>query len=331
MVLGYMTARNHHFVPQCYLRGFTTAEQRTSRLFVVDAVKRQAFETVARNVGAERDFNRIDSDTVAPDALENGFATFEGELATSLKRIRETMSLSNGDDRANLLNFICALILRNPRQRQRIGAFETTVLKRVLSLALSTRKTWNAQVRNARAAGFMEGLRDLDYEEMKRHHENGAFEIVIPRMRHIASELALFNDILPLFFERKWSLLKAPATSSGFITSDHPVCLMWADPKKRGGFYSPGLGLRGTELLFPISKELFVAGVFEGQETVRHLTSEHHVAGLNGAIVTYAERQVYGQNDRFTYSMQITEPPQQARQLLSDPRFKRPRPAETFN
>ena len=326
-----MTARNHHFVPQCYLRGFTTGEQRTSRLFVVDAVEKRAFETVARNVGAERDFNRVDSDTVAPNALEDGFAALEGELAPSLKRIRATVSLSNGDDRVNLLNFICALMLRNPRQRQRIGAFETTVLKRVFSVALSTRETWAAQVRKARGAGFMEGLRDLDYEEMKRHHENGAYEIVIPRMRHIASELALFNDVLPLFFERKWSLLEAPAKSSGFITSDHPVCLMWADPKRRGGFYSPGLGLRGTELLFPISKELFIAGVFEGEETVHRLTTEHQVAGLNGAIVTYAERQVYGQNERFTYSMQITEPPRPARQLLADPRFKRPRRAETFN
>lgn len=42
--------------------------------------------------------------------------------------------------------------------------------------------------------------------------------------------------------KRKWVVLKPPRESSGFVTSDHPVCLMFSDPARRGKFYGPGHG-----------------------------------------------------------------------------------------
>ncbi len=50
----------------------------------VDALEQRAFRTSPLNVAAERDFHRIDAKGVAPDALENAFSGFEGELALQL-------------------------------------------------------------------------------------------------------------------------------------------------------------------------------------------------------------------------------------------------------
>jgi hypothetical protein len=77
-----VTARRHHYVPQCYLNGFVTDREKP-KLIAVDLATRRTFETTPANVAAERDFHRIDIDGYAPDALENAFSEFETQVAHS--------------------------------------------------------------------------------------------------------------------------------------------------------------------------------------------------------------------------------------------------------
>jgi hypothetical protein len=79
------TARGHHWVSQTYLARFTADGRKNSRLFVVDLGQRKVFSTTPVNVCKQRDFNRVESDELAPDALEVGLSKFEGLLAHSLK------------------------------------------------------------------------------------------------------------------------------------------------------------------------------------------------------------------------------------------------------
>ena len=81
-----MTARHHHFLSQCYLRGFTKGNSKKSKLTVIDLLQNKHFETKPRNVGGLRDFNRIDVEGVDPIFLEKSLAEFEGEAARALKR-----------------------------------------------------------------------------------------------------------------------------------------------------------------------------------------------------------------------------------------------------
>ena len=149
------------------------------------------------------------------------------------------------------------------------------------------------------------------------------FKLKIPTQRHIQLEVGMFDKMLPILLERKWLLLRAPKGSGGFITSDHPVVLAWSDPKMRGGFYGPGFGLTGTDVYFPISTGLAVIGAFELEELEIDI-NENGVAGLNGAQVAYAERQVYARDHNFTYSLQPNEGPRKASKLMCDKRFRRP-------
>jgi hypothetical protein len=70
-------ARNHHWVPQCYLKGFSKGWSKNSQLHVVDAVAQRQFMTLPRNVASAQDFNRIDIEGVAPDHIETSLAKFE--------------------------------------------------------------------------------------------------------------------------------------------------------------------------------------------------------------------------------------------------------------
>src|SRR5258708_29823108 len=123
------------------------------------------------------------------------------------------------------------------------------------------------------------------------------------------------EQILLLAYKRGWLVLRAPASSAGFITADHPVCLFWSEPKMRGGFHGPGLGLPGTELLFPISPRLALVGAFELSDGVRDIGPDH-VAGFNGGVISLAQPQVYARDHNLHYVLQPGAAPRQASHLL---------------
>ncbi|AQT67247.1 hypothetical protein STSP2_00390 [Anaerohalosphaera lusitana] len=60
------TSRHHHFIPRFYLKGFLFEAEENPRLAVIDLKKKKQFQTNTRNVGAIRDFNRVDVEVTCP-------------------------------------------------------------------------------------------------------------------------------------------------------------------------------------------------------------------------------------------------------------------------
>jgi len=193
-----------------------------------------------------------------------------------------------------------------------------------LELTLQTPERWAAEIKRTHEERGLKDLPEIGYDETKKFVQEGKFKLEVPTLRHIQLEVGTFDKMLPILLERKWLLLRAPKGSGGFITSDHPVVLTWSNPKMRGGFYGPGFGLTGTHVYFPISTGLAVIGAFELKELEIDI-EENGVAGVNGAQVANAERQVYARDRNFTYFLQPDEAPRKASKLIDDSRFRRPR------
>jgi len=120
--------RNHHFIPQFYLKGFTGGKSKKSKLFGLNLKERRIFETSPRNVGSSRDFNRILLDGVPSDTLEEGLAQFDGIAAKALKAVLEG-SPFEGKERTILLNLITLLAIRSPGRREHWRLFEERVMQ----------------------------------------------------------------------------------------------------------------------------------------------------------------------------------------------------------
>lgn len=112
-------------------------------------------------------------------------------------------------------------------------------------------------------------------------------------------------------------LFRAPSDSS-FITSDHPISLMWADPRERGRMPPPGFGLTKTQVLFPLSHELAMIGAFEMRDEERD-TDALQVARINGSTFLHCKRQVYGRDRAFPYLLTHNPEIRRGDQLLDDP------------
>lgn len=278
-----------------------TAEVRDKpRLFVVDAKEHRAFSANPKNVAVERDFHAVDVEGLPSDTFESNLAGFEDELDKALRRIVAARSITKDEnDRAYLLNFICLLAIKNPGLGENVRVAQAHTARIIMDLVTASPEQYEANVRRAKQDGDL----NVDYQTMRQFVESGEYRIETQPSMHLQMEKQNFDKILPLIFTRKWMLFKAPTSSTGFVTSDHPASLMWADPAKRGGFWPPGLGLARTQLLFPISKELAAVGAFEIDEGDAD-ADELFIAQINGTVITHAVRQVYARDSDFIYKMQ---------------------------
>jgi hypothetical protein len=311
-----VTARRHHYVPQCYLRGFVLDRDKP-QLFVIDGKDQRTFCTAPANVAAERDFHRIEVDDYPPDALENAFSGFETEVSQALHRIITTRSIKNDDARAYLLNLMALMAIKNPRHREGWRTAQEQLWKRVLDLATATPERWASQIRLAKAAGDIDADADEDYQRMREFVEVDQYRINVPTGRHLEMEMKAFETVLPFFFHRRWVLFRAPVGTAGFVTSDHPVCLMWSDPEQRGKFHPPGHGLRRTQILFPISNELAVMGAFESHDEERD-APDWLIAQFNATVALHADRQIYARDSNFMYRMAHNERIMRGDEFLAD-------------
>jgi hypothetical protein len=296
-----MTARRHHYVPQCYLKGFVR-DRSKPKLFVIDGKEHRSFPTAPANVAAERDFHRIEIEGYEPDVLETSFSVFEGEASQALDRIIAARSIRDENDRTYLLNLMAMLAVKNPRHRENSRRVQEQLWKRVLDVATATPEMWASQIRRAKASGDIESDADTEYTKMRAFIEADQYKIEVPTGRHLEQEIKSFETVLPFFFRRHWVLLKAPRRQTGFVTSDHPVCLMWSDPARREHFKGPGHGRRGTQIVFPISNELAIMGAFEAYDDEIDVR-QSFISEVNATIILYSDRQIYARDGHFVYKM----------------------------
>ena len=294
-------ARNHHFVPQGYLRLFADGVGRQARVFTVDRTTGKSFTTQVRNVAAKRDFNRIEAEGVDPNVLEDAFAEFEGEAVAALRRVSDSRSFSEEADRLLVLNLIALLAGRNPRWRGRLDGFLSDIFQSMAEIMVSKQERWEAigaQVREAEGKDAADET-GPGYEEMRDFIKSGKYKISADQNYLIGLENDSTDIILRTLASRKWVLWTTTESAGNFITSDHPVCLIDVSGRKPG-FYGIGYGMTETAVLFPISRSAFLVGTFEGEEGVRH-ASALDVARFNAQIIQHAERQVYAYDDSFQY------------------------------
>jgi len=294
-----MTARHHHFLSQCYLKGFTKGKSKKSKLAVIDAKGKKSFETTPRNVGGVRDFNRVEIEGVDPNHLESELSKFEGEAATALKKLRETLDFS-GETKDILLNLIALIAVRSPERREHMRKFQAQIAERIMGMTLDSKDRWESQV--SKLENDSNQANNVSYEDAKEFFDSKEYTIDVAREHHIRMEMIQIDAILPCLFNRKWLLVVANDETGPSITTDRPMNLSWKEPDKIPPFYraNPGFGLMDTEVYFPISQELALIGEFDGEDKTIE-ANEGLVAVLNSKMLFNLNCQIYAPKFDFKF------------------------------
>jgi len=286
-------ARNHHFVPQYYLKGFARPRSKDGTLTVFDLKARKSFTTRPRNVAARRDYNRIEIEGQDPNVIESKLGLIEAEADQAFRRIINARSTDNPDDFSFVLLQIARIAVSNPAFREQrdklIGQLGSVMMRNMVA----TPDRW-AEV--TQQAGEELGGEAVPYDHVRAAVENGGIVVGAAQEALIEQEIALWPSIMPVLEQRKWTLIIAPPKSTGFITCDRPFSLQWTDPAISRGPYGVGLGCADTTLIFPISHDLAVVGSFE-HGAAAGVVSEQIVASVNLAMFLAAMRQIYAPAD----------------------------------
>jgi hypothetical protein len=103
------------------------------------------------------------------------------------------------------------------------------------------------------------------------------------------------NTIVDLLYQRNWSV--AFAEEGNFITSDDPVTLNWIDHM----ILPPGFGVRNTEVVVPLAKNLVLLGAYEELPFVVGSFNAARVALVNSHTCRTAKRFAYGPSKEFLH------------------------------
>ena len=313
-------ARLHHYVPRCYLKGFTRGRDKNSQLLAVDIIERQSFWTSPRNVCAVRDFNRVDILGQPVDVLEKALAKFDGELGGALQVIQRDRSLQDPHAKLVLLNFASVLATRNPELRSRMEEFSTRFYELIGDMLVSSRERYESTLAQMIKAGKIADLPKVSYEQVRDFVRGGQYDLVFPPGYHIPAEFSAQDAVLRTMLLRKWALLRAPPGAE-FITSDMPTCL-WPDRPTR---HPIGFGMTSTTVLLPVTSSLLAIGNFEGVEGAFDVHREH-VATLNLAVAMRCGRLVFARSEKFETAdddEQVTVGPDLIYRMLPGPRRAR--------
>lgn len=196
-----------------------------------------------------------------------------------------------GENRLIILNMIALFAIRNMHVREAQDEFINTVSRLMLSMTASApvgSKVNGMEITPQSKSQLLKFKDALD---------KGEYKITATRTSHIKRELESMDSILPYLVYRKWTLIVAP-NDTNFITSDHPVILIWKD----SSIYPrpPGFALTNTQIFFPLSKKLALVGDFEGnEETV--LAGRKLVAEVNSNVIIFAKSQIYASRPDFYF------------------------------
>ena len=287
-------SRNHHFVPQFYLKNFAEPQSNEGKLHVYDLQNRNSFKTRSRNIASKRDFNRFINENRDPNLVENLLGGTEGKIADGFQRIIDQKSISNTEDMFLILVLIARLYIAHPDLRERLAQFNTKITQREMSRAVSTPQIWESFVTSAISRGAQPVT--VSYDKAKEIVESQLIVASNNREDFIENEIILWPKLVEILHHRKWTLIVSDPSIGHFATSDRPWTLHpSSSPAKTDSVEFP-LKVAGTCLTFPISRYLAVEGRFEGGGGTVKCTREK-LAAFNSFTLKTAYRQVYSEED----------------------------------
>jgi hypothetical protein len=211
-------ARNNHVVPKLYLSAWAN---KSGAVQYVDLKQRKPYPKHIKKVAVERDFYTVVMpDGQDSDVWERLISYMEGESKEPLDNAREGRWPLSADDRFVLSHFIALQYVRGPEVREMMNQGMTDVMN------MATKVT--AQHPDAVRADLEDELQrpatDEEVATRVEHLASGEFTVEMHN-NHFLQLFGVCEQIAPLIFSMRWTLLTAAPNAQTFATSDRPISL----------------------------------------------------------------------------------------------------------
>jgi hypothetical protein len=284
MKSGPNEARAHHFVPQCWLAGFTDTGETDGMLWVTDLKRKKQWRCKPSEAGHRRDFYRIDDPAHSdPLAIEKIFSRVESDVVPVFRILtHEKRGPKDGIELGTLLEYMAIQWIRVPTFRAIIGR---TVYSHFSDDVLSSRESWE---RALRKAGVPADNPDADYSQAVAALASGEISFSARPEFYIKHGAELLEEIDACLKKMQWNWLVSE--SGQFIGFDSPVALD-GEAGQPVGFKNAGV------VIYPVNRHLLLFGT-QDAVTVPPITTKM-IAHHNTFAMISADEQVYSHRPDF--------------------------------
>ena len=237
------TAKLHHYVPQGYLRGFATGQERITAIPLDRA--RKPFTTSVKNVAAQTHFHTVEGHE-EPDAFEKALGSVEGDAIGLIRRMQGGEFPLPEEDRMVLSFYLALQAVRGPDTRRTMENLEAKITR--VEVGAGGRKNVGKWIRSNLGFDATAEQEQFVWDEAT---QPGGPPIKFSNLAHIRHMVRTAEDLAKYFVTRPWLLVRFDKRS--LITSDAPVSLI-AKPTEEPW---QGVGF-GTAwgIAFPITRKL---------------------------------------------------------------------------
>ena len=278
-------ARAHHFVPQCWLSGFTESGQNDGRLWVTDLKRGKQWKSSPPNSGHSRDFYRLSDPRLNPTAVENKFAEMETTIAPILRTVETQRRMPDKDELQALLVFMAVQWVRVPAFRTTILPIAESMQRSYFAEALCSPESWAAALKRG---GYSADAHGADYGKMLKFERSGEYSFTPDTKWYLKSGLSVVASIVASLEDRRWGALIS--NGGQFIGSDNPVAL--------DGNKAHKVGFKNAPIVtYPVGRHVLLYGTLV---PVSHPPlSTKLIAHHNTFAMLTAENQVYSHRPDF--------------------------------
>jgi len=266
-------SKRHHYVPQAYLRGFATKEQRI--MAVPLDRSRVPFTSAVKNVAVRTHFHTVEG-IEDPDEFETVLSNIENDAMAVIRKMEMGEFPVSEKDRWGLSFYIALQEMRGPDARRTVEHLQAQVLR--LEVGAGGRNNVKRLIKEK--YGFEATDEEAEHFWNEATKPEG-LPIRFSNLAHINHMVRTAIEITPYIACRPWTLVRFNRRS--LIASDGPIGRIHdpdGDPLQGAGFATAWF------ISFPLTRKL---GLFmsDPMEILKHAdpdVQEFRAAVLRGEI-----------------------------------------------
>ena len=276
--------RRHHFVPQCYLRVFTT---NNDVLYVFPKNEREIFKARTKSLAVRNHYYSYEDEHGDLNAdIERALADIEGTSKSVIDKIISQKSLTP-DDKAHFSVFLGIMFSRNPNWRDGVEQGLKHFVEKFKAAMVYSDEGYEKLTRDV--PDFLVKLYPTK-EEMQEHLAKD-YKVTIKPVASL-SYVYMGLEIAKYLSEMHWRFWVKKDKHLPFLTSDNPCYV--TNKAVENTPYGVGVALEGSRLHFPVSPEIIlIADWFGSAIEYKDVKDKIFISRCNSRTVRYAEKEVY--------------------------------------
>lgn len=252
----------HHYIPKCYLKGFTAGGENSSQFWAVPKNNDAPFPTTPNDSCAERDYYSVDHENSL--IVEDFYAEqIEPKIIRAIRHIESHSCLPPKEEMRYLILLLATLYLRVPSHRKTLEV----PMKRTKEIVDSMSQDINVSNKD-----------EFEYSKTDL----------------IKSELRLIDKVQECLSNKYYQLHMIEEDELNAVTSDNPFIL--SHPKGGKGFYF-GLNTSNVEICVPITSKAILIARNEEMKEGSFIASKELIGLTNTKLILSTSRFFYSKTE----------------------------------